>query len=1039
MNTIIEIFLNKSKPYNLASDDSIYHNPWPGLDSYRRESKNGFNYLFCGRNKEVQELFSLINRNLIVTLYGKSGIGKSSLINAGLTPVLEEQSYLPIIIRLGEGSREKDFAESIAEVINNTINNTPNLYCYMKEEDDVERSKDASSNSIINNIDEEIKDTHMSEDNSQKADMSGIDYLLDFFVNREFHKIVEDNNGKKENRIVFPVIILDQFEEIFRIWKRRAQHLLLQLNELTTDYYKGEEVTTNFRFLLSIREDDLYLLEEALDENYIQSMKRNRYRLRRLEETSAKEVIIKPGQGFIPEEDADKIMNNIINASKDNDDRVSSLLLSLICSRLFQEALRNSKDGKIPIITLEMTESISKEYLQAFYKEIISRFHLTRKQQEALETLENRGRREPIPYSYILKYFDSNLLEKLTKGEYAILRKLEDHKETRIELIHDAFCSVISNQKLERQKGRQQFIEYLLLIPLYISILYLDRKIYPYSIAHETHTTGIYEDFCHFFHNYFYLAVIFFPEVALGLARKVKPTKGFILFSLILALLPLVYDYFLHRESEIYSIGYYSSYGLYNLPISIYIICLAFVVLCIVTWKYTRNAYKYNLGDSKANSILLLVSVLVFTYYRICESPAEGINYYHVLDFLVFPFFSWSIISFYKGHLVLENLYSFIIVCIITIALIFGLNNFDFYLPGQILTKLCIITLLWFFVFSKWLSYVIEKKKRYLFCVINTVSIALYLVFLLGYNPLVIKANVNISNQASDIWKWKTVVIPDENHNGYKCLNALNGKLVLSEKIDTILGENRDNLIFYSNTKLTDYDGHYLSLKDSKLKYKYSSTFEYNHIERVNNKDSVALLLEEYRKAVLSSIVRGANVLNSYLNDSIFRMHEIVSDKEIYDLKKLLYDDRRKFRHYSPNDKKEYNKIIEDHLSHMLCKTISNFWLKEAIKSNDLLQIIPSFDFFVISHYYLDIFPNTTSIDWDTLFEEMINKCLETTGKLTYPSDILSSILDYYDNSLGQEFKLKVLLYQKIVYLKQLIEIDEELNNRIGSMNKIFL
>src|SRR5262249_44964178 len=74
-------------------------NPWPGLAAYDEASSD----FFHGRYGEAQELLRLIRLASLTVLYGKSGLGKSSLLLAGLFPLLREQHYLPVYLRMFSG------------------------------------------------------------------------------------------------------------------------------------------------------------------------------------------------------------------------------------------------------------------------------------------------------------------------------------------------------------------------------------------------------------------------------------------------------------------------------------------------------------------------------------------------------------------------------------------------------------------------------------------------------------------------------------------------------------------------------------------------------------------------------------------------------------------------------------------------------------------------------------------------------------------------------------------------------------------------
>jgi WD40 repeat protein len=70
--------------------------PWLGLDSYGEEHR----LYFFGRNAEADELLLRVQNNPLTILYGRSGLGKTSLLRAGLLPRLREDRASPIRVRL---------------------------------------------------------------------------------------------------------------------------------------------------------------------------------------------------------------------------------------------------------------------------------------------------------------------------------------------------------------------------------------------------------------------------------------------------------------------------------------------------------------------------------------------------------------------------------------------------------------------------------------------------------------------------------------------------------------------------------------------------------------------------------------------------------------------------------------------------------------------------------------------------------------------------------------------------------------------------
>lgn len=68
--------------------------PYKFLDYFETNDAD----IFFGRDSEIEETFSRVISRRLFVIYGKSGTGKSSLINAGLVPHLPT-NYLPVVVR----------------------------------------------------------------------------------------------------------------------------------------------------------------------------------------------------------------------------------------------------------------------------------------------------------------------------------------------------------------------------------------------------------------------------------------------------------------------------------------------------------------------------------------------------------------------------------------------------------------------------------------------------------------------------------------------------------------------------------------------------------------------------------------------------------------------------------------------------------------------------------------------------------------------------------------------------------------------------
>ena len=73
--------------------------PFPGLRPFDFEDRD----IFFGREDQIYSLFRLLEHSRFIAVVGSSGSGKSSLVRAGLLPVIQEESQ-------GAGGRTWRFA-----------------------------------------------------------------------------------------------------------------------------------------------------------------------------------------------------------------------------------------------------------------------------------------------------------------------------------------------------------------------------------------------------------------------------------------------------------------------------------------------------------------------------------------------------------------------------------------------------------------------------------------------------------------------------------------------------------------------------------------------------------------------------------------------------------------------------------------------------------------------------------------------------------------------------------------------------------------
>lgn len=391
-------------------------NPWRGLAAYEEPREGNNPFPFCGRLIESNEVTSLIDDNLFVTLYGKSGIGKSSLVKAGVFPRLRKLNYFPVFLRLGIAADQDCFQSILIASVENEL------------------TKLAGKTNLVEIVPDE-------------ADTQSPSFLWSYFARHIF----VNNSGEK----VFPVIVFDQFEELFRrsYLRDKVSVLLRQIHYMTEDGHEikdsiidGKEYyyDYNFRFMVSIREDELYYLDDIIDDEYLTSLLGARYRLKPLSRENAIEIIETPCTDLFDKNDINAITERIISTSEDSFGRIGTNMLSLICNRLFQAFHNYGKAIDISIVD----EFLSENLFRILYEEATEKLSEDERTYIEQHLIDSSGRRDSVSEPVFLEHVPNGGLL-LEDGPNKILQRVtiaSDMEHPRIELIHDSFCEpILSN------------------------------------------------------------------------------------------------------------------------------------------------------------------------------------------------------------------------------------------------------------------------------------------------------------------------------------------------------------------------------------------------------------------------------------------------------------------------------------------------------------------------------------------------------------------------------------------------------------------
>lgn len=453
--------------------DNITKNPWLGLETYKEGE------VLYGRRNEIRELFRYVVNYNCTLFYGKSGIGKSSILNAGIIPDVRKRGYLPIPIRLSH-KNENSYLQQIDIAIRETLTSIEEVIpCKEKGNESIyeyfHRHKFYSENGervkllIIFDQFEEIF-TMQEDEQKKKAFFTQFANQLNDILPNDLDCKVEISSDIKDK---IKIVDSDKFENIF-------DAIDFGTNSVLPEYVDDNIV----HFVFTIREDFLSEFEYYTD--VIPSLKQNRYGLRPINENQAAEIIMQPAPGVVDEKVAKLIIEKITEKSDFSLNgtpklEVDSAVLSLYLNRLY-EAKEKRGDRSI---TDKLVEQKSGEIISDFYSEAISGISPATIELLEDKLLNGQGRRLNISeygavYEFKIPKTDLDVLCEKRK----ILRKFKYNGNTHIEYIHDILCPVVKERKDKRalllaekrkreevERKAKRIVSYMVFLILIITVL----------------------------------------------------------------------------------------------------------------------------------------------------------------------------------------------------------------------------------------------------------------------------------------------------------------------------------------------------------------------------------------------------------------------------------------------------------------------------------------------------------------------------------------------------------------------------------------
>ena len=431
MNTVDGRGAALTAPRFVVDDDS----PWPGLSPFGEGEQN----FFFGRDLEIGELCRLVRRETLSVLFAQSGAGKTSLVCAGLLPELRKTDYLPVYVRLDHDEGSEPLEQQIKDALHEVI------------------------------ATEKVDAPPAARDQT----------LWEYFHSRDL------DFWSAQNRLLTPILIFDQFEEIFtlgrgtRAQEARVARLLAELEslvearpptEVQARLDAGTQPASAFNFdkrrvliLLCLREDYLPELEALRDRFH--AISQNRLRLEPLNGQQALAAVLGPARRaqLMEESTARSIVGFLAGREEESRSapptdtelagfQIEPSLLSLVCFELNNRRQREH----LAAITPALLSGTKQEILGDFYRRGVEGLPEPVCAFIEENLLTGRGFRQAAAEEDFLAVPGASreILQGLVRKR--LIRREEGRRFPVIELTHDVLAKVVIEQRGRRRESLRQ-------------------------------------------------------------------------------------------------------------------------------------------------------------------------------------------------------------------------------------------------------------------------------------------------------------------------------------------------------------------------------------------------------------------------------------------------------------------------------------------------------------------------------------------------------------------------------------------------------
>ena len=429
-------------------------NTFLGLQPYTEADA----YRFKGRTEESQELFRLIVRNDYTVCYAESGEGKTSLLNAGVFPLLRQNMFFPIAITFTSDDYEHT-PDSFDTIIDRCIRDSIADYNEKNKGINIEYklcSTDFQDTDCQSVLQQELSKYSWWKLRNYKPQAMGLTFI--------------------------PVFVFDQFEEVFNlpgsiVWTKKffdwledvssnscPDEIVNKVREIigTNATFPTIKEEKDFKAVFSLRKEFIGELDYwGMQKCFIPSLKDNRYCLKALTYEGAMKVMTQ--QQRFEETKVKQVLDYFVQqysrepekTTQENLPVIPALLLPIVCDS-WEKDIHFFSD----IDANGIDESLNK-ILEKFYDEALSTIVVESSQQETnnqadsirndIETaifalVDSNGKRVRRKSSE-LSHLDFDAIYKELLSNKHIIKISKVDGEDYVEIVHDALCSIIAKRK----------------------------------------------------------------------------------------------------------------------------------------------------------------------------------------------------------------------------------------------------------------------------------------------------------------------------------------------------------------------------------------------------------------------------------------------------------------------------------------------------------------------------------------------------------------------------------------------------------------